>query len=173
MDPVGFNVGLANRRARPHTGAAAALIPPSALIQNPVAIVVTDASGDHSIAAERGKNGKVWLTCQCAASAADGWCKHRLDLLCGRYDGAPKLSAETRRAFRQIVDGTSLHSAGEDADRALKAFEECLAVFDRRRPARVVGRDLGKFTDLVSDLAACAGELEDALGTLRRLLERS
>jgi hypothetical protein len=31
--------------------------------------------------------------------------------------------------------------------------------------------NLGKFTDLISDLAASSGELEDALGQLRRLLE--
>lgn len=172
MDSVGLSPALANRRVRPQD-AAAGLLPLSALLKNPVEIVVSDKGGDHSISAERGKNGKVWLTCQCAASLADGWCEHRLDLICGRFDRAPKLSAETRRAFGQIVDGTSLHRAALDADRALKAFAECLAVFDARRPARVVGRDLGKFTDLVSDLAACASELEDALGTLRRLLERN
>jgi hypothetical protein len=36
-----------------------------------------------------------------------------------------------------------------------------------------VGRNLGKFADLISDLAVCASELEDALTTLRRLFERA
>ena len=48
-----------------------------------------------------------------------------------------------------------------------------LAVFDAHRPARVVGRDLGKFSEFASDLAAPrAGELVDSLDKLRHLLER-
>ena len=172
MDPVAFNVGLANRRVRP-AGVSGALVPLSALTRNPVELVVVDEAGEHAIAAERGKNGKVWLTCQCAASIEGGWCDHRLNLICGRYDQARELTAETRQALASIINGTSLHAAGLDADRALKAFDECLAVFDARRPPHAVGRNLGKFTDLISDLAACASELEDALGVLRRLLERT
>ena len=71
------------------------------------------------------------------------------------------------------MTGTTLGNAGRDADRALTAFGQCLKIFDQRRPADPSGRDLGKFTDLASDLAASASELEDALGTLRRLLERA
>jgi hypothetical protein len=140
--------------------------------RNPVALTAVDSDGSHSISAERGPGGKVWLTCQCAESIEEGWCQHRLDLLCFRYGALPKADAGTLRAFEQIVAGTALGDAGLSADRALSAFDECLRVFDKSRPARIAGRDLGKFTDLVSDLAACAGELEDALGTLRRLLER-
>jgi hypothetical protein len=172
MDPVAFSVGLANRRVRP-PNVAGTVAPLSALTRNPVELVVVDEAGEHSIAAERGKNGKVWLTCQCAASVEEGWCDHRLNLICGRFDQTRDVSAETRKALGLIVNGTSLHTAGLDADRALKAFEECLVVFDARRPAQAVGRNLGNFTDLISDLAACASELEDALSTLRRLLERS
>jgi len=172
MDQLALSRTLLNRRNRPPT-AGPAMVALTQLLRNPVAIEVTDASGAHSISAERGKNGKVWLTCQCAQSTADGWCRHRLDLICMRYDAAKEASAETRQAFEQILNGTPLYHAGRDADRALTAFEETLRVFDQRRPADVSGRDLAKFTDLVSDLAACAAELEDALGNLRRLLERT
>jgi len=143
------------------------------LAHNPVNLTVVDGKGSQSISAEIGKSGKVWLTCQCAASAADGWCRHRIDLLCFRYDHASGASGASKTAFEEIVAGTSLANAGRDADRALSAFDECLRVFDERRPAEIVGGKLGQFTDLVSDLAACASELEDALGTLRRLLERA
>ena len=149
------------------------MVPLSVLQRNPVALTVIDGSTRHDISAERGKGGKVWLTCQCAASQAEGWCKHRLDLLCFRYDAVRGADPQSRAAFEQIVSGTPLGEAGQSADRALKAFDECLRLFDERRPAQIVGRDLGKFTDLVSDLAACSSELEDALGTLRRLLERT
>ena len=172
MDQLGAGRALYSRRNRaPPSGPVMTAVPD--LVRNPVAFVVVDGEGSHSISAERGKNGKVWLTCQCAASVADGWCRHRLDLLCFRYDAAQGASAETRKAFEQIVTGTPLFNAGRDADRALTAFNECLQIFDARRPTPVVGPDLSKFTDLISDLAACASELEDALGTLRRLLERA
>lgn len=172
MDQLGSARALYSRKSRPVVGVPVMTAVPD-LKRNPVAFTAVDAEGSHSISAERGKNGKVWLTCQCAASAADGWCRHRLDLLCFRYDAVPGADATTRQAFEQIVTGTSLFNAGRDADRALVAFSECLKIFDARRPTPVVGPDLSKFTDLVSDLAACASELEDALGTLRRLLERA
>jgi hypothetical protein len=143
------------------------------LVRNPVTFTVADGEGTQSISAERGKSGKVWLTCQCAASTADGWCRHRVELLCFRYDQAPRADEASKHAFEEIVAGTPLGNAGRDADRALCAFDECLRVFDAGRPAEIVGGKLGQFTDLVSDLAACASELEDALGTLRRLLERA
>ena len=162
---------MANRRRRPPAANGMAIL--SDLARNPVTFTVEDGSGLHSISAERGQAGKVWLTCQCAASVADGWCQHRIDLLCFRYAGVKDADAETRHAFEQIVTGTTLHTAGRDADRALKAFDECLRIFDERRPTDVHGNNLGKFTDLISDLAACASELEDALGTLRRLFERA
>ncbi len=160
---------LANRRRKP---VVSGMAPLGELERNPVAFTVTDGAGPHSIAAERGASGKVWMTCQCAASLSDGWCRHRIDLLCFRYEAAATADATTKRAFEQIVTGTALSDAGRDADRSLSAFGGCLTVFDERRPVDIVGADLGKFTDLVSDLAACASELEDSLGRLRRLLER-
>jgi len=160
---------LANWRRRPSGDG---MVPLSELARNPVALTVSDDGEERSLSAERGASGKVWLTCSCASSTAEGWCNHRIDLLCLRYGATVGTSAASKQAFEQIVTGTALGHAGRSADRALKAFADCLAAFDAQRPANVAGRNLGKFTDLVSDLAACASELEDALGTLRRLLER-
>jgi hypothetical protein len=162
---------LANKRRR-HAVAESAIAPLTELDRNPVALIVRDERGAHNISAERGKGGKVWLTCQCQQSLSEGWCGHRLDLLCSRFESAPHADAATRQAFARVVAGTPLGEAGLDADRALKGFQACLTAFDEGRPTPVVGKNLSKFTDLVSDLAACAGELEDALGSLRRLLER-
>jgi hypothetical protein len=78
-----------------------------------------------------------------------------------------------KSAFEKIVDRTPLAEAGQGADRSMRTFQECLKLFDRNRPTTIAGRDLNKFTDLASDLAACSSELEDALGSLRRLLERN
>jgi hypothetical protein len=163
---------LNNRRRKPAPGAPG-IVAIGGLSRNPVEFTVTEAGQSHAISAERGPSGKVWLTCQCDDSHLNGWCQHRVDLLCFRYERTGDSTGEARRAFEAIVTGTTLGNAGRDADRALTAFGQCLKVFDQRRPEHPVGRDLGKFTDLVSDLATSAGELEDALGNLRRLLERA
>jgi hypothetical protein len=144
----------------------------AALERNPVAFEVVDDAGHHSVSAERGRHGKVWLTCQCATSWSDGWCRHRLNLLCFRYDAVIDGSAKARRAFEQIVLGTTLYSAAKDADRALKGFDASLTAFDSRRPDTIAGRDLARFSDSASDLAAVSGELVEALEKLRRLLQR-
>lgn len=145
----------------------------AALERNPVAFEVIDDAGHHSVSAERGKYGKVWLTCQCPTSWSDGWCRHRVNLLCFRYDSLVDGNARARRAFEQIVLGTTLHAAAKDTDHALKAFDACLTAFDSRRPGSIVGRDLARFSDAAADLAAVASELVDALEKLRRLLERN
>jgi hypothetical protein len=173
MDQVGQPTRVLQKRRRRPGGDELGMIILSDLAENPVSLTVHDKDGDHVISAERGKNGKVWLTCQCADSHAEGWCRHRVDLLCFRYDAVRDSTAATRRAFEAVVSGTSVFDAGRDADRALKAFNECLRIFDQRRPANIAHGNLGRFTDLVSDLAASAGELEDAIGNLRRLLERA
>jgi hypothetical protein len=145
----------------------------SMLERNPAEVELVDGFGHHSISAERSKNGKVWLTCQCRMSIAEGWCRHRVDLICQRYDALVDGTAKMRRALEQILGGTALASEGRNVDSALRAFNECLQAFDKRRPEQIIGRNLGKFADLASDLAACAGELDDAIENLRRLLERS
>jgi hypothetical protein len=172
LDPLNAGVTF-SRRKRSAAFGASAYLPLPELKRNPVELTVTDGELVHSISAERGKSGKVWLTCQCAQSRAEGWCRHRLDLLCQRYGPETGGSAESRSAFERIVSGTPLSDAGHRVDGAMKAFGDCLEVFDARRPRQIVGPSLGKFTDLVSDLAVCSGELEEALGNLRRLLERN
>jgi hypothetical protein len=165
-------MALANRRQRPAVGLDQPA-PIKDLTRNPVMLAVADGATTLTVTAERGPSGKVWLACQCAESLADGWCRHEIDLLCFRYDGVRDADAATRDAFERIVAGTRLATAGRDADRALKAFDACLKRFDDTRPRKVHGSQLAKFTDLISDLAACAAELEDALSGLQRLLERS
>src|SRR5690242_7445400 len=117
VDPSKPSAALANRRGRPkpHPGDFAAL---TDLDRNPVALSVLDGELVHNISAERGRNGKVWLTCQCAASQADGWCQHRLDLLCHRF-AAVRATDRDQVAFEKIISGTELAEAGQNADRSM------------------------------------------------------
>ncbi len=162
---------LRNKRKRSPTDASP-VVALANLRLNPVVLNVRDGDGEYIVSAERGKAGKVWLTCQCPQSASEGWCSHRLDLLNRRFDHVSDAGGQSQRAFAQIVDGTPLGEAGRDADRALTAFGKSLQALDDGRPRQIVGKNLGKFTELVSDVAVCSGELEDALAVLRRLLDR-
>jgi hypothetical protein len=171
MDRIVYSGRFTPKSAKRSFGTPSGMVPFGELVRNPVMISLSDESGASRVSAQRGKGGKVWLKCDCRDGAAEGWCQHRVDLLCFRYDAAPAADADLRRAFEGIVGGTSVLDAGRSADRALRAFNECLVTFDRRRPANIARGNLGKFTDLISDLAASAGELEDALGQLRRVLD--
>lgn len=173
MDQLNRPAAALNNRRRKPTAGEASMVQLTNLERNPLALTILDGEAEYSVSAERGKAGKVWLTCQCAESQAEGWCRHRLELLCFRFDAVRRADPDMRRAFERLVLGTPLREAGLNADRALRAFSESLRLFDERRPARTVGANLGKFTDLVSDLAVCSSDLEDALGVLRRLLDRS
>jgi hypothetical protein len=171
MDRIIYSGRFTPKSGKRSFGTPSAMVPLGQLVRNPVMISVSDTSGASRVSAQRGKGGKVWLTCDCRQGIAEGWCQHRVDLLCFRYDAAPAADAELRSAFEPIVGGTSVLDAGRSADRALRAFSECLSTFDRRRPANIARGNLGKFTDLISDLAASAGELEDALSQLRKVLD--
>jgi hypothetical protein len=128
-------------------------------------------AGPHAIALQRFKSGQVGMTCDCAESVGQGWCRHRLEILCGRYGTILESSEPLERSIKQIVSGTLLADDAGKVDLLLKAFHASLAAFDANRPADIVGDNLATFTELVSDLAASSGDLEDAIGRLRRRLE--
>jgi hypothetical protein len=162
---------LSNHPQRPKEGADG-MAKLADLTRNPVELVVTDSEGDHFVCAERLAGGSARLSCACSMSELEGWCLHRLDLLGYRYGQVRWSDRGARRAFELIVTGTALAETGRAADRALRAFDQCLLAFDSQRPPKLPGRRLGQFTNLATDLAASAGELEDALSRLRSMLER-
>jgi hypothetical protein len=145
------------------------MVPANQLVQDTVSLSVEP--GGACLTARRGGAGRVWLSCSCALAVADGWCQHELAVLRGRMDGIADPAA--LKVFRQIVDGTRVQEAGAALDQAAAAFDDCLRNFDEKRPREISGRNLGRFADLITDLAACAGEFEDASGGFRRLLART
>jgi hypothetical protein len=143
------------------------MLPANQLAQDTVSLSVDGAC----VTARRGGAGRVWLSCSCARAVADGWCQHELALLRGRTDGVTDPAA--LKVFREIVEGTRVQEAGYALDQAAAAFDDCLRNFDEKRPREISGRNLGRFADLITDLAAYAGEFEDASGSFRRLLART
>jgi hypothetical protein len=164
---------LAEFPDRPLKRAGDGMVPLRELEENPVALNIASAGESTTVSVERGASGKVRLTCSCSDSVADGWCRHGIDLLVARYDAVGEASPKSLQAFTAIVAGTRLGDMGLAADRALGIFNSCVAAFDEGRPADIAGGGLGEFTDLVSDLAASAAELEDRLSTLKRFLAQA
>ena len=143
------------------------------LASESVSLSVGEGATSNRVTARRGAAGKVWLTCTCAPADANGWCVHEVDLLCGRFANVGPADHASRAAFVEIVGGTQVSDAGQALDRAAGAFDACLLIFDKRRPRDIAGLNLGKFADLIADLAACSAELEDATSAFRRLIEHA
>jgi len=147
------------------------MVPTNQLTEDTVTLTL--ATEGATVTAKRGAAGKVWLSCTCDAAAAEGWCHHEVALLCGETDGIATSDRAALKVFDQIVGGTRVQEAGRAVDRASTAFDEGLKTFDAKRPQVVSGREPGNFAEIITDLAACAGELEDASGSFRRLLART
>jgi hypothetical protein len=143
------------------------------LASESVSLSVGEGATSGRVTARRGGAGKVWLSCTCAPALANGWCAHEVDLLCGRFENLSPVDRGSRAAFVEIVGGTPVSDAGQALDRAAGAFDACLSVFDKRRPRDIAGLGLGKFADVIADLAACSAELEDATSAFRRLLDHA
>ena len=89
---------LSNHRQRPVAGAGG-MAKLADLTRNPVELVVTDSEGDHFVCAERLARGSARLSCACSMSDLEGWCRHRVDLLCSRYGDVRWSDRVARRAF--------------------------------------------------------------------------
>lgn len=145
-----------------------AMVPLAELQEQAMTLHMEDASGAHTMAIRRFKSGQVGMTCTCGESRAQGWCHHRVDVLCGRFAGLRPWDGEKEQAVRRLAGGTLMADDAIKLDVLLKDFDGSLRAFDAERPANVAGENLSVFTELVSDLAAAAAELEDAVGRLRR-----
>lgn len=158
-------------RAPVQVPAGSGMVPANQLKEDAVTLML--APEGTAVTARRGAAGKVWLSCTCDAAAAEGWCHHEVALLCGETGGIAASDAPALKVFEQIVGGTRVQEAGRALEQAATAFDDGLRIFDAKRPQAVSGRNPGNFAEIITDLAACAGELEDAAGSFRRLLART
>ena len=142
----------------------------SELPENPVALPVADAAGQHLVTAERVRGGHIRLHCTCAAHAADGWCRHQIELLCLRYDAVTERDSEAEFHFEDVVMGTPLADIADEVDLALADYDAALKAFEARRPAGLDGGRLRQVADLATDLAQAANHLDGALARFKKRL---
>ncbi len=142
----------------------------SELTRNRVAMTVEDGAGREEVVAERKRGGLVRMGCSCAGNAADGWCRHQLDLLCLRYDAVVAKDDDAEFHFEDIVLGTALADTADEVDVGLSAYREALAAI-AARPARDLSPEtLGLVADHAADLAEAGRALAAAIGRLTRKL---
>jgi hypothetical protein len=106
----------------------------SELPENPVALPVADASGQHLVTAERIRGGHIRIHCTCAAHAADGWCRHQIELLCLRYDAVTERDSEAEFHFEDVVMGTPLADIADEVDLALADYDAALKAGHLQKP---------------------------------------
>jgi hypothetical protein len=135
----------------------------SELPENPVALTVAAPDGVFSVVTERIIGGRIRMACPCAEGAAQGWCGHRLRLLCLRYDDVVGQGPDDEFRFEDIVIGTPLADAADEVDLTLAEFAEARRALDER--------SAGRIADLPA-LATAAGRLSDLARELDRALER-
>jgi hypothetical protein len=143
----------------------------SELPENPVSFAVKDPDGRrHHVEAERMRGGSIRMTCSCAASRSEGWCRHQVELLCLRYDQLAERNEELEFRFEDIVAGTSIADVADEVDLALADYDKALASIKTSVPAAFESQALRYVADLASDLADAARQLDVALGRFRKKL---
>jgi hypothetical protein len=86
----------------------------------PLVLTITDQSeAAHMVSIHSRDHGAVVMICSCRHYAAEGWCRHLVDLACMRLRDCGITDPDIDARFEEIVAGTPLESAANDADHRL------------------------------------------------------
>jgi hypothetical protein len=143
----------------------------SELPENPVTLVLQDADGHQNIiTTERVRGGKVRMTCTCEQGKSLGWCDHRVQLLCLRYDGVVEPGDDTEFHFEDVVIGTPLADSADEVEVALTDFRTALEALHLERALALNEVGLRSLADRARDLADATTHLDIALARFRKHL---
>jgi hypothetical protein len=143
----------------------------SELPENPVVLVIRDTDGHQNVVTtERVRGGKIRMTCTCDQGDSLGWCEHRVQLLCLRYDSVVESSDDMEFHFEDIVMGTPLADCADEVEVALADFRAVLCALDTKHPPVLNGDGLRALADRARDLADATTQLEIVLGRFRKQL---
>ena len=131
------------------------------LLQNPVSVSVCDKTGaTFTVRAERLRQGRVKMSCECPRQLAAGWCQHCLAVF---SDQEIFESGKQRRAFRDIVNGTYLESAANEVTKALDDFAAAYRQMKFDRPAELDLSQLNNFAKRAYQAGETASHLAQVL----------
>lgn len=141
------------------------------LANQPLSLTVTDDDGGaETVSVRAGAQGAVSMTCSCRRYAAEGWCRHLVDLACMRLRDCGITDPDSDARFEEIVAGTPLEIAANDADHRLARVSQ---------QAERIAQSLtaGPSRDAMETLAVAARDLaeaaEAASDALRRFTRRA
>lgn len=128
----------------------------------PLTLTVTDQTGAvEAVSVRSGEHGSVTMSCTCRHHAAEGWCRHLVDLACMRLRDCGITDPDLDARFEEIVAGTPLESAAHDADLRLAIVRrhgadvaQILAAPETRDAMETLAlsaRDLAEATEAASD----------------------
>ena len=132
------------------------------LANQPLSLTITDDHGGVEVVSVRaGAQGAVSMSCTCRRYAAEGWCRHLVDLACMRLRDCGITDPDLDARFEEIVAGTPLESAAHDADLRLAIVRrhgadvaQILAAPETRDAMETLAlsaRDLAEATEAASD----------------------
>ena len=139
----------------------------SELPRNPVALTIADGDARHTVTAERLRGNRIRIACTC--HAPEGWCRHRLDLLCLRYDAVLERDDEAEFGFEDIVMGTALADLADEVDVALQDYGKAARAMETK-PAGLDSGALRTLAERAADLSEAATHLDGALTRFRKKL---
>lgn len=132
------------------------------LANQPLSLTITDDDGGaETVVVRAGAQGAVSMTCSCRRYAAEGWCRHLVDLACMRLRDCGITDPDADARFEELVAGTPLEIAANDADYRLGSVsqqaarvEQALAAGpsrDAMETLALAARDLGEAAEAASD----------------------
>jgi hypothetical protein len=141
----------------------------SELPENPVVLALADEDGRAlTVEVERVRGGLVRMRCGCARNAAEGWCRHQLELLCMRYDRVLARDPDLEFQLEDIVMGTPLADLADEVDLAASEHAQAWQALEAHRGA--AERHPGAVAERAADLADAARRLEVAVTRFRKRL---
>ncbi|MCC5979990.1 MAG: hypothetical protein JJU21_18175 [Salinarimonas sp.] len=142
------------------------------LANQPLSLTVSDDHhhGVETVTVCAGAQGAVTMTCSCRQYIAQNWCRHLVDLACMRLRDCGITDPDIDARFEEIVAGTALEIAGNDADHRLAMVAHHAGRVDQARAG-------GPSRDAMESLALAARDLaeaaEAASDALRRFTRRA
>lgn len=135
----------------------------------PLTLSVTDEAGAvEAVSVRPGEHGSVIMSCTCRHYAAEGWCRHLVDLACMRLRDCGITDPDLDTRFEEIVAGTPLESAAHDADLRLAIVRRHGADVARILVAPETRDAMETLALSARDLAEATEAASDALRRFRR-----
>ncbi len=145
------------------------MLTPNDVQESPLALAVNGGSGcAHVVTVSRLKAGRVAISCDCATFAREGWCRPIVDLCCMRLRDCGITDPELDRRFVEIIAGTSLETAAQDADLCLRDHARERTRFDAAALASLTRESLDALAEQARRLSETAEAASDAIMRLQR-----